>query len=247
MFENDEFKEVFSEGYREPGDEVVRLSFYVLLAAALCGSAAAVFLELYSFVTTRHGLNGKSLGLDIAITLLCLLLSAFVGLFFVKEAKYWDLKRLSADKVVAGGFMLGMAVVYLGFRLGGGPRYEGRGDLAERAVFGFGGVGVGIAICLLSLAVGLFFAFAEKFEERPKRINQLMIDRRYGLDANLMEHENHPCPWEDEMQAVVICRTLDGKRLKFFAGESAYDLADPGKIGAAVTRGWKLQEFHPKR
>jgi hypothetical protein len=170
-----------------------------------------------------------------------------IAFVFAKEAKHWDLKRVSADKVVAGGFMLGIAVGYLGLRMGAGGRYDPQGNVMERALMLFGGAGIGAAICLVSLTIGLIYAFREALQERPRKIGQLMVDRRYGLDANLAQHENHPCPWEDGIKAVVICRTADGKRLKLWAGENAYDLADPGKVGSAVTKGSKLQEFHPRR
>jgi hypothetical protein len=247
VFEKDEMQEVFSEGYREPGDDTVRLAYYVLLAAGFCGCGVGLVLEIYDYALTKHGLNGKLVGLDIALSLLCCLICGFVPPFFIKEAKHWDLKKLSADKVVAGGFLLGIALAYLGLRMGFGTRVEPNGELAERGLIALGGAGLGIAICLLSLVVGLIYAFGEKLHERPRKIKLLVIDRRYGLDANLVEHENHPCPREDGMTAMVICTAADGKKMRLVAGENAYDLADPGKKGSAVTRGSRLQEFHPNR
>jgi hypothetical protein len=249
---NTDDQDLFPDGWREPGDDTQRLSIYIMMGFGLLVFAFLVVLGALQLI--RPDIAQQMLGRTSTsrnwVQGLVELVAGGIGstgivIFFAHETRTWNLKKLSADRVIAGGFLTGMALFLIGARLGLQTHSYASDTAGLRAIALMGGVGLGGTVCLLSFFAGLAFAIAEKIQDRPHKFGQVMIERRYGLDDRLMEYEDHPSPYEDGLKPVVVCRTKDGRRMMFSTSPDAYDLATPGKIGSAVIHAKHLDQFHP--
>ncbi|MEA2553487.1 MAG: hypothetical protein QOJ65_1663 [Fimbriimonadaceae bacterium] len=206
------------------------------------GFVAGPFLLWFSYdaLFGQH-LNGR-LALDMVFGVLALAMGLVMPigafLFFRKEVKHWRLKKMTADRVVAGGMLTGIGLAWIAFEYGSqsyGAHGEGLGLLA---MFLLGG-----AIFALFLAVGLVYAFWPK----PTRTwRNVAIVTRYALDDKLLEIPDASGPFEDGWVPVVIVKTSRGEQRKMPASETAYEMAYRGAVGTAWVRERKLVRFTPR-
>jgi hypothetical protein len=178
-----------------------------------------------------------------AIAILWVLFAlACVGLsviYFRKEMPYWSAKGMTADRLLAGIIVFGIAMVWAMAEL---FVHSHSHNVLTLSICLFG-VLTGFASCLGAFGIGLCYAFAEWFSERSRTLASVRVERRYGLDVNLVPHEDYGTPHMDGMEAIVICKMRDGTRLHLNASANAYYLAEPGKTGTAVVRGTHLDRF----
>lgn len=234
-------EELFNDGWREPGDDCRRLEYYVLAFLALPLFAGFIGFGLWLLLKPACACNDAfRIGFGAFAALFGLLMLAGDVAFFVKEAARWDLRHLTADRVVAGMFLFGFALLLAGFEMGRGYGHAD-GKLLGSGIF----LLAGAAVLVLSLFVGLACAFWPRLAVRTKTVQVASVETRYALDRALMEHEEHPCPSVDGWTPCVRLRTETGRSLTLRCNDAAYRLAKPGSPGVARVRGEVLEEFHP--
>jgi hypothetical protein len=250
--EADQFEELFAEGWREPSGDAQRLMVYVLMGIG-------VFVGLPLCVFGIYGLaNVKEFAISMTanpehpnpyaklIAWLFIVVGALLSVgsaaFLVKESRRWKLKGLNAERLVAGGMLLGVAVILFSFEfLGAAP---GVGDNGLAAIpLAVLIIGAGVAIMLLFLIVGLICAYW------PKRGNreEVRVLARFALDKLHNDCGDHPCPWEIDCVPVVRVSFLDGHIAVLRCRPAAYEFASSGALGIAFIRGKVLESFKPLR
>jgi hypothetical protein len=152
---------------------------------------------------------------------------------FVKESKTWDLRNLTAERVVSGGLLFEFALMMIWVRF-----TEEGGLIGTTAMVAAGTVDV-----TFFLALGLAFAYAPALRVR-RRLAGVWVERRYALDDKLNEIDGHPCPQEDGFTPVVTLRMRDERTRTMVCAESAYEILDVGRRRTAVVRGKRLERFH---
>jgi hypothetical protein len=171
----DSQNDLFPEGWREPGDDIQRLAYYVLMAVgAIGGLFGAGWMAFAKGAGHFHPLARIALGLA------CLGISGAVAWFFKRESKTWQI-GFTAEKVIAGGFELGIAFIFLGFlfnRFAGYGSGQGAG-LVRIGIFGTC-FAIGAVICLITLIVGVGCALWDKFGWAVTYSN-VMVEERYAL------------------------------------------------------------------
>jgi hypothetical protein len=248
MFDDND---ILHECWRDPGDDTERLGIYIggVLSLLLSLSVNVLGLGLIvapGFVLPRleHSAPWLTRGWCIPLILLGGGVSAVIMLFFVHESRHWDLRKITADKVVAGSLLAGLVLFFVGLRVSMGRSVHVE-DMRTQWLIGLAVTIIGAVLLLVSFVAGLCFAAAEALHMRPRKL-EVLIDRRYGLDVNLVEHENEASAWERGLTPMIACRTKDGSKLVVSADPDAYDLADPGAIGMAELRGKTLISFHAR-
>jgi hypothetical protein len=240
-------EDLFNDSWRDPGDDCERTVFYILFAVGIAAGLAMFGHGLYGlFAESRQSLRLWSL---FEATLGVLLGGGGIAVF-VRESKHWDLRHLTADRVIAGGFLFGFALMLLGLQIGAHSGRAGShvqlhsSEDMEGAVLAAGWlIGAGALDLTFCLVVGLAFAYAPNLQIRH-RLARTRIERRYALDDKLNQIDEHPCPREDGFTPVVTLRLRDGRMRTLVCSESAYEMAKTGWTGTAVVRGKKLEAFH---
>lgn len=248
--DSERFEALFSEGWREPGDDCERLSIYILF---FLGVPMGIACALYGAYAIFHGLetHGRNSALDgeilgpVAIVV-GLGMAASGSIFLWKESHHWDLKKLNAEKIVSGGFLFGFALMLLGFEVQRGV-YAGHGHGLGAYMATGGFFGLGAADLLAFLFIGLVCAYWQKVPFSRRTMKSVYVVGRYAVDDCLNRIPDHPNPTEEGCTPYVVLRTSDGKLMTLRANESSYDLADPESIGDAVQFHHHLEKFSPHR
>ena len=237
---------LFHDGWRDPGDDLHRMVYYV---AWVLGFLGGFSMAIYSIaliarngviqVETWPGYESPIPGLPILLLLLGLLTMLRTGLRLYPEIRKARKKKLTADAVIAGGFLSGFALLLLGLErlmwADGRPAY-----VADLII-------LGAIVLAVSLIAGLIIAFLPKLVSIPRNLPNVLVEGRYGIDKRLMEIYDHPNPIDEGCTAVVQLRTPEGKVLTLKTGSAAYDLAVPGIKGTARIAGTRLKSFQPAR
>ncbi len=229
----DRSSELFNDGWREPGDDCERLSYYITFAVSGLLGLATVGWGGWKLFTGTHE-NVRIVGLLSIVVGGAM--AAYVAVFFARERRHWDLRHLTADRVVAGGILFGIALALLGLQ---GNGRGGNSAAATAALIALGGI-----VATFFLVVGLIVAYAPALSVRH-RLAGTRIERRYAIDEKLNEIDEHPCPRADGMTPVVTLRLRDGRTRTMVCAESAYEAVRLGASGTAVLRGKRLERFHP--
>lgn len=240
-------EDIFTDGWRDPGDDCERLICYIVFAVGTLAGIAFLGHGLYElFRESRQSL--RVLGLCEAV------FGGFLGgsgiALFAHESKYWDLRHLTAERVVSGGFLFGFALVFMGLQIGSHTGRTGS-QIQTHSAHQFEGqmiaagwlIGAGALDLTLFLVLGLAFAYAPNLQIR-RRLAQTRIERRYAVDDKFNEIDEHPCPREDGFTPVITLRLRDGRTRTLVCAESAYEMAKTGWTGTAVVRGKRLERFH---
>ncbi len=240
-------EDIFTDGWRDPSDDCERLVCYILFAVGMIAGLAMFGHGLYELLS-ETGQGPRLWGLFEAI---------FGGLLggggialFVHESKHWDLRHLTAERVVAGGFLFGFALIFLGLqiashsgRTGSHIQTHSTQDMEGALIAAGWLIGAGALNITLFLVIGLAFAYAPNLQVR-RRLARTRIERRYAIDEKLNEIDEHPCPREDGFTPVVTLRLRDGRTRTLVCSETAYEMAKTGWTGTAVVRGKRLERFH---
>lgn len=239
--------DLFHDGWRDPGDDCERAVYYIMFAIGLFMGLAFFGHGIYSLFTEAHqgarifGLIEASLGG---------LFSGFGIHAFVKESKHWDLRHLTAERVVAGGFLFGFGLILMGLQIASrtgaaGSHVHTHSTQEFQGVFLISGglIAGGVVDVTLFLLIGLAIAYAPACQIRH-RLARVRIERRYAIDDKLNQIEEHPCPREDGFTPVITLRLRDGRTKTLVCAESAYEVAKTGWTGTAVIRGKRLERFY---
>jgi hypothetical protein len=178
-------------------------------------------------------------GLALVAIVVGLSLAAGSASFLRREAKYWNLRRLTLERFVAGGFMLGFVFVMVGFEV------AGRGDQGGAlplALF----LGLGAADLVFFLFFGLLCAYLPRLARRRRVLPGAYVVARRVVDEKMMDRGDLPFADEPGWRAYVSIR-VDGALREVSATADAYDLATPGAFGAAEVRGDRLTLFRAHR
>ena len=240
-------EELFGDGWREPGDDLERTAFYTMVALVAVlglGSLGWGIWALSGGAPRTERLEGLTAALFGAVA------AGSGGAFFAKESRHWDLRHLTAERFVAGGFLFGFGLLLLGAEIvtrtgsaGSHIRVRTAGDVEASLTLGGWLAGAGALDLTIFLILGLAFAYAPVVRIRH-RIAGARIERRYALDDKLGEIDDHPCPRDDGFTPVVTLRLRDGRTRTMVCAESAYERMRAGAVGTVVVRGKRLERFH---
>lgn len=230
-------RDLFTDGWRELGDDTERLAGYILLAL---GGIAGVALAAYGVALW---VNPRLCGCErpsphTSVAALCtlfivvgLLMAGGVVAFFRQERRHWDLRGLNAERIVAGGFLFGFALLFIAFQMGQSSQGDARPFLIA--------AGLGVSDLVLFLAIGLAFAYAPRL--RPKRrLRAVYVMRRYALDDKLNELDDPASPYADGLCPLVVLRNPDGTCQTYHPTPAVWDLAEPGTGATAIVKGKEL-------
>jgi hypothetical protein len=226
-------EDIWSEDWREPGDDCERLAVYTLTAL---GGVAGLWMmgsgvwglmcpaETHAREWFAFNLVAIAVGLAMA-----------VGGYGVlrAESRHWNLRGLTADRMVAGLFLFGFALMVIGVEM--------EHPVAIAAMLGAGVVVLGIA-----LVVGLLCAFAPRLFVRRYRLPQAYVVERFALDDKLQAIPDAPLPFEPSWTPCVRLRTAEGELTTLRATPTAYEFALPGCLGDAQVRGYRVRQFTPR-
>jgi hypothetical protein len=250
--EAEQFEELFAEGWREPSGDAQRLMVYVLMGIGVLAGVALCVFGIYSLAHVKEFAISMTADPEHPnpyaklIVWLFIVVGALLSLgsaaFLVKESSRWKFRGLSAERLVAGGMLLGIAVILFSFELLGAA--PGVGDDGFAAIpFALLLVGAGIVIMLLFLFVGLICAYWPKRRKRE----EVRVLARFALDKLHNDCGDHPCPWEIDCIPVVRVSFLDGHIAVLRCRPAAYEFACSGALGIAFIRGKVLESFKPLR
>lgn len=236
----DDSYDLFSDGWRDPGDDCERGVVY--LTAFACIPLGAV-MAWYGQSCLRHQQIEFGRAVSPWIGAMCLVVGALMLVgsvaFLASETRYWNLRKMTMDRFVAGGFLLGFAIMLFGL------------ELQSRAVDPTGTfaaawcVGIGVADLLLFLLIGLVCAFVPRFSQRKKILDQVFVIARYVVDDKGMNVGEATLPLETGFQSYVSVR-VGGRIQEFRATSTAYQLALPGSMGEAEVRADRLTLFRTR-
>jgi hypothetical protein len=253
-----DYEELFCDGWRDPGDDSQRAMVYFLMFFGLVGGLAlAVYgfwglLHAKAFALEMAGKSGsRQLAAVVGSSMIAIgsLIALASGAFLLKESKRWDLKHFTMERFVAGGFLLGFGLFVLGFETMQGTAHahtatdssQGMEMMPMIVCFAAGAIDL-----VFFLFVGLICAYLPKLRRR-RNLSAVTVDTRMAIDEKLNYIEDHPCPWEDGLEAVVRLRLKDGSRLWLRPTPAAYDFASTGSYGVATVKGKVLERFEPKQ
>ena len=103
------FENLFGEGWRDPSEDVQRLTVYILLAIGGAFGVVAFGYGIYEVFAQ---------GVHLAIIAALIVAGPAVAYpclqFLWKESKHWEMGFVDAEQVVTCGFLFGFAVLFLG-------------------------------------------------------------------------------------------------------------------------------------
>jgi hypothetical protein len=236
------------EGWREPSDDAARLAVYILAVLTfLGGMAGSVYCGLLAFSAKRveEELQRPASPADSYIfgTLSLSFFAMTVGsiYFLVRESRHWNLRKLTAEKVVAGIFLFAVAIGIIAVWILQSGSAMASAPVSAGLIFGAFG------IFLLALAIGLAVAAYQALSSRPRRLGRGRVIARYALDDKLQRIDAHPCPTSDGLTPVVEVQFLEGEVVTFRASSAAYEFAKPGLVGVMFGARKRLSTFKPER
>ena len=226
-------EELFTDGWRDPGDDTERLAYYIFtVVGGLVGVLAVTYAGAVAFQMPILG--ATSAHLPAWVTALMLIFGAggiyLCARFLVRESRYWD-KKVTAEKLVAGGFLTGIAIILVGLIIvsrGGGSGMTGV------LVMGIS-LALGAVICEVSLLIGLVCAFAPRLIP-PRHYANAWIEEKYALDDKAEVIQGHPCPWEDGMIPVLRFKTLSGEVHALPTTQACYESAQSNHAAEVMVR-----------
>lgn len=236
-------RQYLHDGWRDPGDDTYRVAAIIrMLSQCFALGSIALFglvvlfhpssfrntwMEEYSTGSTRWivGLVAALLGTG-----------GFAGIGYQlwREAKTWQLRKMRADGFVAGGIVVGIALILIGMQM--------LNPMRGGSTFGFTVAAIGILVIAGFFLVGIVFAFLPKLA-RNKKLSGATVIRRYGLDERYMEHDDHPSPVEDGMSAMLELRLANGDKLELRCQPGVYDRVRVGKRGTAIVKNNRVEGF----
>lgn len=228
------------EGWREPGDDASRLAAYILMAlGAILGLVGAIYFGIGAADPVRF--NGtEDQHVDPVLLVFFAIISGVVAVlciyFLAKESRHWNLKNLNAERVIAGLFLLSISVGVISvWMLQSGASEAAIGVFIVWALAG--------GLFLVALISGLVVVGLQFSSKRPRNLGKGRIVAKYALDDKLQRIDNHPCPIEDGLTAMVEVEFIAGGRKTFQANANAYELAKSGSVGMAFGCGNQLKSF----
>lgn len=226
---------LFSDGWRDPTDDVERAGNYLLAATGFFTGPLMVWFGVTMFSPCSPCGNDPSVQVfSVVMGILGIAMGiAFpIGayLFFRSESKHWNLKKMTADRFVAGGMLAGLGLVWIGFQ--GGDA----GGLVALTI-------LGAIVFLLFLAIGLVCAY---WPAKTRVLRNVLVVQRYALDDKLQEHSEAVAPSADGWTPVIEVKNIDGKVSRFPAREAAYETAEVGTEGDACVQSGRLVNFRPR-
>lgn len=237
--------ELFNDGWRDPSDDGRRMVYYVSWVLGFVGSAALSIFALRlllrregAAIATEPGVGVENKFLPILFLVLGILFMTRIWVVAFPEFRRLRRQKIKADAFVAGSFLVGLVLIFLGME-----------RTFWRGTNGFGLsflIVAGIAVLAASLLMGLTLAFLPNLAI-AKTLQGAVVVSRYAVDKRLMEIEDHPDPAGEECTPMVRLATADGRQLDLRASASTYDLASPGSRGTARIRGSRLESFRPGR
>jgi hypothetical protein len=238
-FDDGSDNSIFGEGWRDPTDDGRRMFAYILLGAALLGSPFLAGFGLYAVVKALQSARFVPNGVFgiVAIVVGLGLLAGLVS-FFVEESKHWDLKHITADRVVAGLFLFGIVLVAIGLRVGAGAGQDG-----VFSIWPFAVSLAGVAVLAVTFLVGLVLAFWPALVIRTRELGGTLVLDRYVLDDKAMVCRVEDIVDGDPWTPIVKLKTANGRELTLVAYQSAYRVAEPGMFGKAQVKGERLIRF----
>jgi len=228
--------QLFTDDWRDPSDDCERGMYYLLMFAGLVGGVALAIGSGHELIheTTCRWLYGLGILLGAGISASC------AG-FLWHESKYWDLRRLSLERFVAGGFLFGFALILLAVRF---PQLS-NGQASDPRVWASAGIVLivgGVADILFFLFFGLVAAYWPRFANRKRVVSSAYVLDRYVVDGKGNNIGDFPFFNTPDCYGIVRLR-VDGKVFKAVTSPTAYDLAEPGALGNAIMRGKRLASF----
>jgi hypothetical protein len=157
--------------------------------------------------------------------------------FFLREFKHWNLRQLTAERVVAGMFLLGIGLVVIGIRMSLPTMPLLMANPAYFVPF----LGLGL-ICLATL-IGLIFAFAPTIASRTRILKAAVVMDRYVLDDRAMVRHFEEISGDERWTQIVKLRTAAGRELTLVAKNGSFEFASPGAQGNATVKGDRLVRF----
>lgn len=255
---SDDFEDLFCDGWRDPGDDSRRAMFYIFMVFGLVGGLAlAVYgfwglLHAKSFAVEMAGEHAsRQLGAVAGSCMIAIgsLIAVACGAFLLKESKRWDLRHMTMERFVAGGFLVGFGLFALGFetmQASGHAHTSGHDSPGSEMMPMVVCFAAGAIDLVFFLLVGLICAYLPKLRRR-RLFGAVTVDTRMAIDEKLNYIEDHPCPWEDGLEPVVRLKLKDGSRLWLRPTPAAYDFASIGTFGVATVKGNVLERFEPKQ
>jgi len=238
---------IFNDGWREPSDDMRRMVYYVAWVLGLIGGLALAFYSLRLLIYPRAGTPDPELGdasaspwMAILYLALGVLTAVRSGMRLYPEIRRATKRKMTADAFVAGGILVGIALMVLGFERVPLVTTERAGAAAFLFI-------LGIIVLAGSFLAGVGIVVWPKISKLPKTVSDAYVEGRYAIDQRLMEIDDHPNPVEEDCIPMVRLRTSEGRVLNLRAGAVAYDMAEPGKRGTARIAGNRLRSFQPSR
>jgi len=228
--------ELFKDDWRDPSEDCERGMYYLIMFAGLASGVALAIGSGYSLFheKTCQWVFGLGVLLGVGITASC------AG-FLWHESKYWDLRHLSLERFVAGGFIFGFSLILLAVRF---PQLS-QGSANDPRVWADAGIVLilgGVADIVFFLFFGLVAAYWPRFANRRRVVSSAYVLERYVVDGKGNNIGDFPFFDQPDCYGIVRFR-VDGKVLKAITSSTAYDLAEPGSLGNAVMRGKRLASF----
>jgi hypothetical protein len=228
-------EDLFGDGWRDPGDDCERLSVYLMMGSAIVAGLWMTGYGLYDLcqplpadaIASPRWISVLAIGIGVA-------LSVGGGIFLRSESRHWNLRGLNAERIVAGLFLTGFAVLLLALEL-------------EHPIAMVAGFGLGLGVLGIALVVGLVCAFAPGWFVPRYRLERAYVVTRFALDDKHLEIPDAPPPFEPSWTPCVRLRDEEGHLTTLSATSTAYELAQPGFIGDAEIRGRRIRRFVPRR
>jgi hypothetical protein len=215
---DEEFSHLFPDegAWRDPGDDAQRMAYYILSAMGLLfgpGATAAMLSDRKSF--------DESPAAAIAVIAIAWGISGFCGWFFLKERKHWDLRGMTADRVVAGLFVLAGGFGWLGVMFARGSTSVNANPLPAT---GFAW-GIAIGVAGIAFIVGILYALWEIFLHRTRWLRAVQIIDKYAIDEALQRIDQTVSPEANGWQGVLVFADRRGRNWKMLADDEVYDVA----------------------
>ncbi|MGV3614461.1 MAG: hypothetical protein ACO1SV_03915 [Fimbriimonas sp.] len=228
-------EDLFQDGWREPGDDCERLAVYLMMASALVAGLWMCGYGLYDLTRPLTATGPASpRWLNALIVAFGLFLAVGGAIFLRSESRHWNLRGLNAERVVAGLFLTGFAILTIALEM-------------DHPIATIAGFGLGLGVLGIALVVGLVCAFAPQLFVARYRLERAYVVARFALDDKHQEIPNASPPFEPSWTPCVRLRDGEGQLTTLRATTTAYEFAEPGAVGDAEVRGRRIRRFVPRR
>jgi hypothetical protein len=243
-----DFQDLFGEGWRDPGDDTARVTYYLAAIAAMLGGMALFY---YGTIFTKDRVSasvtaqayGAMVGWAAAMITNAALCAGgiFATLkFFRREIKKWDMDYVNAEKVISNGFLISIAMFMIGTEMIATGGFAG-------GIASFYPVFAALVIFFLSFLGGLFCAMYHRLPLATETLHGAMITGRYALTDKAYRIPDHFDPGAEGYKGYVMIRTHDGRHFDVPTTEGFYALCKPGAQGKVTLNRGRMVEFVPER